>query len=341
MSVATTVGYQFGRPWVLAANGSVLVNPYGPGRCAFGKCRAEDVWPNKQLLCKAHANGVRVVVGIGGSHLLPGAVEAMLLNASARARAVSELARLVSSTGADGIAVDIESLDSAALGAAHTDFVEKLSTKVPSLFVAVGCNSVFYDSKNVAYDTRALAATSDGLFMMCYDMNHLRLHQAMANSPLNEVTAGVKAALSYGVPANKLIVGAPWSGFNYTHPCNTSSRGGPCFFEAQSFQAAHVAMSWVDIQARLNDSAITRYWDSGSSSPFLERRTGQSRTQLYYDDPESLALKYALAKQHDLLGVGIWQADDAGWHSPEMWQTIVNNAPGHSFPTQSRRRLRL
>ena len=119
----------------------------------------------------------------------------------------------------------------------------------------------------------------------------------------------------------------PWSGFNYTHPCNTSSRGQPCFFEAQSFEGTHIAMSWADIKGRLNDSTVTRYWDSLSSSPFLEKCMGQSRTQLYYDDPESLALKYALAKEHDLLGVGMWQADDVGWHSREMWQTIREHAP--------------
>jgi spore germination protein YaaH len=91
----------------------------------------------------------------------------------------------------------------------------------------------------------------------------------------------------------------------------------------------------IIIKTRLNTTGVQSFWDPRNVAdfPFLEHVDNGSRTQLHYNDPASLGLTYAFAKARGLLGVGMWQADDVGWGSPEMWQAIKD-------PNISKRHLR-
>ncbi|HUR32593.1 MAG TPA: hypothetical protein VM032_02290 [Vicinamibacterales bacterium] len=44
--------------------------------------------------------------------------------------------------------------------------------------------------------------------------------------------------------------------------------------------------------------------------------------QLYYDDSESLAIRYDFVNEHDLLGVGMWRLG-AGWERPGYWELLA------------------
>jgi chitinase len=56
---------------------------------------------------------------------------------------------------------------------------------------------------------------------------------------------------------------------------------------------------------------MTRYWSEEAQAPWLYNATTQ--IMISYDDPESLALKAAYAREHGLGGVMIWElgCDDA------------------------------
>ncbi len=54
-----------------------------------------------------------------------------------------------------------------------------------------------------------------------------------------------------------------------------------------------------------------RRWDTSVQTPYYNYRGTDGRTyQMWYDDPQSLALKYSAAKELGLLGVGPFTFDD-------------------------------
>lgn len=56
---------------------------------------------------------------------------------------------------------------------------------------------------------------------------------------------------------------------------------------------------------------FTRHWDKCSSTPFLT----SNGVLVSYDDPESIKLKGAYAKEHGMAGLGLWDihGDTKDW----------------------------
>ena len=61
---------------------------------------------------------------------------------------------------------------------------------------------------------------------------------------------------------------------------------------------------------RRNATRSGRQWSAAASSPFFDYVAADgSRHQVWYEDGESLSLKYEVAVGHGLRGVGFWPAD--------------------------------
>jgi spore germination protein YaaH len=237
MSVATTIGYFYGHPWKILGNGTIEDVP------SEGNYSAPGAWPVYDLLCTAHQNDVKVVVGVG-THAGT-AINQMLPDPSARRRAVTGLAALVRATSADGVQLDFEELDqasNASIGDAYVQFVGELGLALRAdnpyaqLTVATACivNRIIH----ALYKFEQLAAASDGLFLMCCaraarrrpttlsarppaadDMNKHRRPGApgretfaAANAPLPALRSQVDAILALPVHPAKLIMAIPWYG---------------------------------------------------------------------------------------------------------------------------------
>ena len=61
-----------------------------------------------------------------------------------------------------------------------------------------------------------------------------------------------------------------------------------------------------------------RQWNNHSRSPFFEYTSAADgkRHQVWYDDPQSLQLKYDLVTKLGLRGVGFWPADIGSMAGP-------------------------
>ena len=223
--------------------------------------------------------------------------------------------------GADGLNIDIESPIDASwqpqrltqLASEVTQALHAANPKAQVSFdVAWGPNDV--DKRS--YDYLGLATAVDLLFVMGYDERSQVWSGpcvAGANAGLPQTTSGVDEYLKLGISKDVLVLGVPWYGRQY--PC-TSLANDVCTIQHVPFRgcncsdAAAVEIALVDIPVPPSGPQ----WDAASSSPYFNIN---GTHQLWYDDPRSLTLKYEMARDRGLHGVGMWTGDFS--QSAEMW----------------------
>lgn len=323
MSLSTSMSYYFGHPWQFLSNGTVLDVPSQSNYTTAG------FWPDYELLCAAHKADVKVAVGVG-THSGPASLE-FLPDPVARGRAVSDLAELVRRTSVDGLQLDFEELADAANATAirtgYVAFVRELvaALRADNAHAQLTVSTACLSNPEIAlyYDFAALADAADGIFLMCYDMNHRRRPKpgyrsyAAANAPLPAVLEGVSSVLALGVEPSKIIMGVPWYGYEYSCVSKLAPVGD-CATDANA-----VGIGYPDAQAAAARGCTTRF-DANSSSPLYEcTAPNGTRTQGWYDDARSTAIKFTHADALALAGVGFWTSDDAGEHGEALWGAVV------------------
>ena len=67
-------------------------------------------------------------------------------------------------------------------------------------------------------------------------------------------------------------------------------------------------------------------WDKRPAAPFFTCRQGDNYTQVWYDDPRSLAFNYRAAQRLGLRGVGLWAANHLDYDDEDqvadMWGAL-------------------
>ena len=199
------------------------------------------------------------------------------------------------------------------------------------------------------YDLHAIAQHVDFLFVMAYDVQSQMWTAkctAQANSPLPQVRKGLRQYLQI-VPASKLVLGLPWYGYDYAcslEQCDITSNaqrsllqpvlppvvtchitkipfhGAPCSDAAGNQVPVGTIMSTLLPRARLGGLQ----WDDRDQSPYFDYSPPQQvrtvvsstdaqlvpeRHRVYFDDEQSLRIKYAEAAKFGLRGVGCWHID--------------------------------
>ena len=187
------------------------------------------------------------------------------------------------------------------------------------------------------YDSVGLADSVDFLVVMSYDERSQIYGPciASANSPLAQTIKGIQRFQELGIPAEKLVLGQPWYGYDY--PCLSVSEDLICSINKTSFRGApcsDAAGHEVDyglIQELLKNSTTGRIWNTTFSAPFFDyKATDGVEHQVWYDDPESLGLKYDYAVGNGLRGIAMWTSDSLDYsnnrnaeaQTKAMWKTL-------------------
>ena len=305
---------------------------------------------DSELVCAAHAHGVRVLPIVGPSvHKVKGEKSSfdyrgLLSNASAVARAANELASLATAAGYDGVEFDLEGIGAPFetpstfdFGTAYLGLVGQTRAAVRRaqphgrVTVTVGLNNISSKVERpvfAAYPVDKLSKTADAIFIMAYDMWHSHAYCAGPNSPLPTVESNLRGWIAAGAERSKLILGIPWYGRSYYCLGNMSAvPKSPCSTEASELQPTCTSGDkkhpsphgpapslWaIEKQLQLPGSGCVRRWSESWSSPYMDcsPKSGP-RVQTWYDDANSTALKVALANRLQLGGVGIFTAEMAG-----------------------------
>ncbi|MDP2310058.1 MAG: glycosyl hydrolase family 18 protein [Pseudomonadota bacterium] len=262
-----------------------------------------------------HAAGVKVHLCI--TSFDDDVMNAVLGSPSRRAVTIDALADLVGEYGADGVNVDFEGLPVARRNDLVT-FVTDLRARVGEVWLATP--AVDWSD---AWDYPALAAASDGLFIMGYAY-HYTGGGAGPNSPLSAGDLWSRWALDWtvadylatGAPADKIVLGLPSYGQEWP------------VADATSVPATTTDSGWsvVYTEAVADAAVYGRSYDVGSDTPWY---AASSTRQAWYDDADSLSVKMEWAVDAGLAGFGFWAIGYDG-NDPVFWAAVdaASHPPG-------------
>lgn len=142
------------------------------------------------------------------------------------------------------------------------------------------------------HNYRALGQAADQLLLMTYEWGYT-YGPPMAVAPLPNVRQVVEYALTE-IPAQKLWLGVPNYGYNWTLP----------FVQGQS-KATSISNQYA-VQLALRYGAVIQY-DQTAQSPWFRYTDGQGREhEVWFEDARSIQAKLALIPEYGLYGVGYW-----------------------------------
>jgi spore germination protein YaaH len=275
-------------------------------------------WTSKKmtsLITAAHEHQTRVVLTVScfAWSSSGASIQASLLrSATARATLAKQIAAAVRDRGADGANLDFEPIV-AGYADEFTALVRKVRSELNN--VAPGYQLTFDAMGSVGNQPIAAATApggADAVFIMGYDYRTAGTAYAGSHAPLTgpiyDLTDTVKA-FSAKVSPSKLILGVPY----YGRAWSTSSNA----LHAKNISGTKYGGSAEPSYAQAIDIATAngRRWDSVEQAPWTAYRkqtcTSQygcvtSWRELYYDDAQSLKLKYDLVNRQHLRGAGIW-----------------------------------
>jgi spore germination protein YaaH len=266
-----------------------------------------------RLIEKAHGTGTNVVLAVTRFAWTSDgwAASAKLLSSGrARSRLARQIAAEVERRGIDGVNLDFEPIPtghSADFVALVREVRERLDEVRPGLDLTVASTGYIAN-----YDVAGLTArgAADAIFIMAYHYNGSWSTHAGAVSPLTrrtyDVTDTVEAYLRYTEPEN-IILGVPYYGYAWsTETGHAHSRTRPGS-STWGYPGSLTYRSAVRVA-----EAYGRRWDPTEQGPWVRWQTracsGCPLTwrQMYYEDAQSLALKYDLVIREGLRGTGMW-----------------------------------
>ncbi|XP_050410641.1 di-N-acetylchitobiase [Patella vulgata] len=287
---------------------------------------------NRLLLCIAHTLGIRVV------RLVDFPVTT-LMNKTDQEVWINNTLADVRTHFWDGINIDFESaIDVVKVAKELTSFVtniyQRFKQEFPYFQITIDVPYKQPCVYNRCFEYAALSKVTDFFVVMAYDEHSGRT--AGANSPLGNEEIGIKSYLSINIPKSKLVYAAPWYGYRFR--CSKFLKNQCVIGEQKPFRgkrpfgsAAESEIPYIDIANLIETKHITVNFDNATMTPFFTYQEADNTTyQIWFDDAQSLKLKYDMAVQFGLRGVSMWTADSIDYNNTvsaleqrrEIWRTI-------------------
>jgi chitinase len=275
------------------------------------------------LISKAHAAGVKVLVSIGGGDGIQGPRFNKMAHVEADRQAfVRNVHAFLTQNGYDGVDIDWE-IPNAHDASDCTTLMQELRNELPAgqwlISMATPSDP---QSWGQGFDIPALAPLVDFMNVMTYDFTGSWAGYAGLNSPLYQDPAdpiqsgSVKTSMdlyanTYGVPLSQLNIGSAFYGYVFQGVDALWAACGSCNSGQQNYGNY--------IKPLLHSSAWQKERDKGAKSPYLVNST--SLEFITYDDKASTSLKTSyIMKQRGFGGVFMWElsADYDGKHQDLM-----------------------
>ena len=282
-----------------------------------------------QVIADAHSQGAKVILTVsrfGWSSAGAADTTALLADEEAHSRLAAAVADEVVARGVDGVNLDLEPM--------FTGYQEEFVALLAELRAALDARqpglSLSFDVTGYSQKypiAEAVAAGADAVFVMAYPYHTVNSSHAGAVSPMAGMRAGdVTEAADRAVAAagaDRVILGLPNYGMEWptaTRRLHSETRSNWTRYGAPRSSSISRAMGLADLHGRR--------WDAEQLVPWIRWRAQACSTcpatwrQLYYDDTQSMSLKYDLVNERDLLGVGIWQLG-TGTDRPDFYDLLV------------------
>lgn len=272
-------------------------------------------WPWTSFINEAHTNGVKVIMVV--VNFEANDINKIMTNSFSRWAFMLGVQSKIKRYNLDGVNIDFEGLNMADRGSLINEFMQELTDSVHSirddLEVSFASPAVNWGG----WELNGLANSCDYLFIMGYDFYGSWSSTTgptaplVSNSSYNITnTLNVEYANISRLSPHKLILGVPY--FSPHWKTSSASEGASItgwvgserFFAAQQESESH-GLNW--------STTYKNAWYS-----FIQ---GGEHHQVWFDDDVSLALKYNLAINKKLKGIGMW-ALGYDKSRDELWNLI-------------------
>ena len=290
------------------------VAAFAVGVNADGTLGNDHGWPWTAMINTAHANGVKVVLVATLFNATD--IQTLITTPAYKNAFFANIKDKMLEGTADGVNIDFEGNGAFvnSINQFMADLTAYMHAQVPGSEVTLAGPAVNWSG----WDFPGLAASCDGIFIMGYAFAGSWSNQSGANAPLTGGSINItdtvldEYALVTATTPDKLILGVPYYGGHWT---TTSSA------------ARSTVIAWQGSTRFYNDQPNSqiygRLWDATSQTPWYRWFDGSVWHQVWYDDAQSLGLKFQLAQDNNLAGVGMWALNyDAT--RPELWDELRN-----------------
>lgn len=286
----------------------------------------KEMYPPSQLIQRAHANGVKVVVVLY-TDWASETIDIILSNKNIQNLMIGNLVTEINGNGFDGIDIDLEGFLSAnkitgqSNRSLYTQFIQNLRNQLGST-KRISIDLPPADWENT-FDVGTLQNFCNYLMIMGYDYHWQSGPTAGSVAPIdNEGKPSVRNSIntySQLMNKNKLLLGVPYYGYEWQTVSNQR--------ESQTLSPG-IILQYKDTADKI--AQYGRNFDNIWKTPYYTYQSGGIWNQGHFDDVESLSLKYDLLKQSGIAGTGIWALGyDAG--KSELWDLINSK---FSAPTE-------
>lgn len=289
-------------------------------------------WPWTATIEEAHQHGVKVI--LVATLFNADAITTLITNAANRERFFENIRDKMLEGDADGLNIDFESGTGwqSSINDFMADLTAYLHAEIPGCEVTFAGPAVNWSDR---WDLAGLADACDGIFIMGYAFYGSWSTTTGPNAPLTATGGGISitdtvmnqyAAVRTTHP-EKLILGVPYYGLHWT--CESQEPRSP-------------VVEWQDsprfFDAQPQSETYGLQWEETSQTPWYYWNNGTQWHQVWFDNAESLALKYDLAMENGFQGVGMWALgyDDG---RDELWDLLedtfiedVADADGDGVP---------
>lgn len=289
-----------------------------------------------KLFKKAHDHGTRIVLTI--TNMKNPTIRAIMDDPAAQQRTIDESIAEVKNRGIDGVNIDFEYTGNPGVVYRQQfskfvkNFTDQMHAQLPGSKVTVSVYASAVKEPKI-YDISEIGHSADGIFMMAYDFAVAGSDNAIPTAPLYghesgkywyDIATAVDDFLTE-MPAEKLILGVPYYGYNYlvSEPTvKATTLPTPSWRGRSMAQTYSIAQNQVTPEMDGIDSYTTG-WDEHGQVGWKAYRVTATGTwrMIFVDDERSLSKKYDFAKQKQLAGVGLWALgfDDG---KPELWRLL-------------------
>lgn len=212
----------------------------------------------------------------------------------------------------------------------YTEFVDFLNRRLDeTMGDSTLTVSTFADSivKDRITDIEGLGKAADLIFIMGYDFHRPTSDTAGPVAPIGgkgvhadyDLQTMIRDYLAF-VPPNKIILGVPYYGYNWVvandveYARRINGRDTIGYSQSQTYESIMETVLTVKPNIRWDDLAKTPYF------VYVSPETGSLR-EVYYENVDSLQIKYDMVNGLDLAGVGIWALGYDGGYE-ELWRLL-------------------
>lgn len=284
-----------------------------------GNLKNPPEWPWNDVITSAHSNGLKVIMTV--TNFDGNDIQNIISDREVANRLFQNILNAIVLYNFDGVNIDFENLLDQDTNSVLGEFLNSLRNYISvinkPLEVSFAAPSYGFGKWNF----KLLSDVTDYLFVMNYDYFGSWSETTGPSAPLTGNYFSVIKSIEdeyKGIPRDKIILGVPYYGnFWKTNSPNP-------YATVIQFSSDSTENNWQKIVAyREIISDYFQYekmWDVVSQTPWL-RWNDDGWNQVWYDDSSSLELKYDLAIQTNLKGIGIWALGYDGNRS-ELWNLI-------------------